>query len=172
MLREVGALAEALAALGAPEGPLAAVHAPVLQQHRSAAEALPALGAAEALVARVHRLVLQQHGALREALALWSWRGLSGLRWVWRNGRGPHLQGRQEPQASSSFRLQDARLLCPSPTPGQSMRTLNGVDGPADVLEPLYSFCESSALYFASEDMHLRPFGTLCRGYRSCHQGG
>ena len=25
----------------------------------------------------------------------------SGLRWVWRNGRGPHLEGRQEPQASS-----------------------------------------------------------------------
>ena len=22
----------------------------------------------------------------------------SGLRWVWRNGRGPHLEGRQEPQ--------------------------------------------------------------------------
>ena len=31
--------------------------------------------------------------------------GPSGLRWVWRNGRGPHLEGRQEPQASSPFRL-------------------------------------------------------------------
>ena len=28
----------------------------------------------------------------------------SGLRWVWRNGRGPHLVGRQEPQDSSPFR--------------------------------------------------------------------
>ena len=44
------------------------------------------------------------------------------------------------------------------------MRTLNGVDGPADVLEPLYSFCESSALYFASEDLHLRPLAPSAEG--------
>ena len=30
-------------------------------------------------------------------------RGLSGLRWRCRNGRGPYLEGRQEPQASSLF---------------------------------------------------------------------
>ena len=30
-------------------------------------------------------------------------RGLSGLRWGCRNGRGPYLEGRQEPQASSLF---------------------------------------------------------------------
>ena len=30
-------------------------------------------------------------------------RALSGLRWGWRNGRGPHLEGRQEPQTSSLF---------------------------------------------------------------------
>ena len=42
---------------------------------------------------------------------LWSWRGLSGLCWVWRNGRGPHLQGRQEPQASSPFRTPTAGYL-------------------------------------------------------------
>ena len=35
---------------------------------------------------------------------LCSWQGLSGLCWVRRNGRGPHLEGRQEPQASSRFR--------------------------------------------------------------------
>ena len=38
-------------------------------------------------------------------------RGPSGLRWVWRNGRGPHLEGRQEPQASSPFRTATARSL-------------------------------------------------------------
>ena len=32
---------------------------------------------------------------------LWRWRGPSGLRWVWRNGRGPHDKLRQEPQGSS-----------------------------------------------------------------------
>ena len=30
-------------------------------------------------------------------------RGLSGLHWVWCNGRGPHLELRQEPQGSSPF---------------------------------------------------------------------
>ena len=30
-------------------------------------------------------------------------RGLSGLYWVWCNGRGPHLVLRQEPQGSSPF---------------------------------------------------------------------
>ena len=40
----------------------------------------------------------------RNPRVLWSWRGLSGLRWVWQKGRGPHLKGRQEPQASSPFR--------------------------------------------------------------------
>ena len=30
-------------------------------------------------------------------------RGLSGLHWVWCNGRGPHLELRREPQCSSSF---------------------------------------------------------------------
>ena len=45
---------------------------------------------------------------------LWSWRSLSGLRWVWRNGRGPHLEGRQEPQASSPFRTPTLRPQVPA----------------------------------------------------------
>ena len=42
---------------------------------------------------------------------LCSWQGLSGLCWVRCNGRGPHLEGRQEPQASSQFRTPTARSL-------------------------------------------------------------
>ena len=38
-------------------------------------------------------------------------RGLSGLHWVWCNGRGPHLQLRQEPQGSSPFQTPIAGSL-------------------------------------------------------------
>ena len=38
-------------------------------------------------------------------------RGHSGLHWVWRNGRGPHLELRQEPQGSSTFLSPIARSL-------------------------------------------------------------
>ena len=40
-------------------------------------------------------------GASERRGILWRWRGPSGLRWVWRNGRGPHLEGRQEATHSS-----------------------------------------------------------------------
>src|SRR5574337_1189043 len=42
---------------------------------------------------------------LREARETGGGRGLSGLHWAWRIGRGPHLQLRQEPQGTSDFRL-------------------------------------------------------------------
>ena len=38
-------------------------------------------------------------------------RGLSGLHWVWHNGRGPHLELRQEPQGSSTFLTPITRSL-------------------------------------------------------------
>ena len=38
-------------------------------------------------------------------------RGLSGLLWVWCNGRGPHLELRQEPQVSSPFLTRMAESL-------------------------------------------------------------
>ena len=50
-------------------------------------------------------------GASERRGILWRWRGPSGLRWVWRNGRGPHLEGRQAPQASSAFRTPTAGSL-------------------------------------------------------------
>ena len=41
---------------------------------------------------------------------LWSWRGLSGLRWAWRNGRGPHLD------VSTMLRRGLCRLTSRAPT--------------------------------------------------------
>ena len=49
-------------------------------------------------------LLLPSFFPIIRVFSMWRWRGPSGLRWVWRNGRGPHLEGRQEPQASSPFR--------------------------------------------------------------------
>src|SRR5574337_1382283 len=42
---------------------------------------------------------------LGEARETGGGRGLLGLHWAWCIGRGPHLQLRQEPQATSDFRL-------------------------------------------------------------------
>ena len=37
---------------------------------------------------------------------LWSWWAISGLLWVWRNRRGPHLEGRQDLRLPLRFVLQ------------------------------------------------------------------
>ena len=52
---------------------------------------------------------VQDQGASERRGILWRWRGPSGLCWVWRNRRGPHLEGKQEPQASSPFRREPGR---------------------------------------------------------------
>ena len=41
---------------------------------------------------------------------LWSWWAISGLLWVWRNRRGPHLEGRQDLRLPLRFVL---RQQCP-----------------------------------------------------------
>ena len=41
---------------------------------------------------------------------LWSWWAISGLLWVWRNRRGPHLKGRQDLRLPLRFVL---RQQCP-----------------------------------------------------------
>ena len=67
-------------------------------------------------------------------------RGLSGLHWVWSNGRGPRLQLRQEPQGSSQFqspiagslqswdRRGSPRLVLRTGTP-LAARVVHGVTG-------------------------------------------
>ena len=50
-------------------------------------------------------------GCLWESGILWSFRGLSGLHWVWRNGRDPHFELMQERQVSSTFLTPIARSL-------------------------------------------------------------
>ena len=42
-------------------------------------------------------------GASEKSGILWGGGRFLGLHWVWCNGRGPHLQLRQEPQGSSPF---------------------------------------------------------------------
>ena len=81
---------------------------------------------------RGHR---RSQGASERRGILWSWQGLSGLCWVRRNGRGPHLEGRQEPQASSPILTPTAylalydqsgllpnRFLCSCNFPGENTR--------------------------------------------------
>ena len=63
---------------------------------------------------------------------LWRWRGPSGLRWVWRNGRGAHLEGRQEPQTSSLFRTPTSGSL-PALQPLTPPKHWEGGQGPLDV---------------------------------------
>ena len=53
-----------------------------------------------------YALSLRSQGVSESRGILWSWRCLSGLCWVCRNGREAHLEGRQAPQASSAFRLE------------------------------------------------------------------
>ena len=64
------------------------------------------------------------------------------FRWVWRNGRGPHLEGRQAPQASSAFRTPTAGSLQSWVLGGiggrrirgqQTMRWLDGITDSMDL---------------------------------------
>ena len=43
-------------------------------------------------------------GASEKSGILWTWEGLSDLHWVWCNGKGSHLELRQEPKGSSPFK--------------------------------------------------------------------
>ena len=79
---------------------------------------------------------------------LWSWQGLSGLCWVRRNGRGPHLEGRQEPQASSLF-------LTPSLRPQGPCRDGSGELG-------LVLSEEGNSACLSSCSGGLRPLFELC----------
>ena len=75
-------------------------------------------------------------------------RGLSGLRWGCRNGRGPYLEGRQEPQASSLF-------LTPTLRPQGPCRVGSGESG-------LVLSEEGNPACLSSCSGGLRPLVELC----------
>lgn len=66
---EVCALLETLVTLATAKGPLAGVHAPVVQQVGTQGEALAAVAAAKGLLASMDALMVSQVGAAAEALA-------------------------------------------------------------------------------------------------------
>ena len=79
-------------------------------------------------------------------------RGLSGLRWGCRNGRGPYLEGRQEPQASSLFLTPTLRPQGPCRVgSGDSGLVLSEEGNPACLssclgdLRPLVELCVETA---------------------------
>ena len=76
---------------------------------------------------------------------LWSWRGPSGLRWDWRHGRGPHIEGRQDPQASSPFQ-----------TPPQGPCRVGTGESGLDLSE------EGNSAWLSSCSGGLRPLVGLC----------
>ena len=80
---------------------------------------------------------------------LWSWWAISGLLWVWRNRRGPHLEGRQDRRLPLRFVL---RQQCPcSVGAGESGLVLSEEGNSACLsscsgsLSPLVELCVETA---------------------------
>ena len=112
---------------------------------------------------------------------LWSWRGLSGLHWVWRNGRGPHLKGRQEPQLPLLFRLRPSELRVPAELGQESQassrlrkgaplacRVVQGISGPSSsCVWNLREFPDNAWECQCPFVLCLPPQGCLQRGVRA-----
>ena len=106
-------------------------------------------------------------------------RGLSGLHWVWCNGRGPHLECRQEPQGSSPFltpiagsvqswdRRVRPSLVCRNGTPLAS-RVVHGVTGHlSSCVWNLWVFPDYALGCQGPYVLCLHPQGCLSRGARA-----
>ena len=77
-------------------------------------------------------------------------RGVSGLHWIWCNGRGPRLELRQEPQGSSPF------LTGRSGTP---LRQIRGIDPPIEI-----SMVEGTQMKWCWEPRFSSQARPVCRG--------
>ena len=105
-------------------------------------------------------------------------RGLSRLIWVWCNGRGPHLEGRQEPQDSSPFRTPTAGSLqlgqesqassCLRKGTPLASRVAQGVSGhsSSSVWNPRV-FADDARWWQCPFVLCLHPQGCLRRGVRA-----
>ena len=105
--------------------------------------------------------------------------GLSGLRWVWCNGRGRHFELRQEPQGSSPFPIRIAgslkswkrrvrpRLVWRNGTPLAS-RVVHGVTGHLSIsMWNLRDFLDDAQGCQFPFLLCLHPQGYLRRGVRA-----
>ena len=70
--------------------------------------------------------VLEWQGASEKSGILWTWEALSELHWVWCNGKGSHLELRQEPQGSAPDFLERTRKEKTMPAPGVSPPAVPG----------------------------------------------
>ena len=78
------------------------MHCSPLVSNRHLCKAFPPKRLLSPQISEVYSLIFGETTAEKSGI-LWTWEGLSELHWVWCNGKGSHLELRQEPKGSSPF---------------------------------------------------------------------